>query len=116
MTCRCQNLLISSPASVVELIRATSTEEIVVHGLAVRKPVAEGLSRTVSKLQSTEQSTAVEALVHAVAARLAAAATAISAGDANSIAQQPQFVEAVAVVRCGVFEATLSQLNPEGCL
>ena len=118
MTRNCHELLASNPPSLVELIRAASAENIMAHGISVRREVAEGLARTVSHVQQSERATAVTALVEVLASQLAAAVAA-AAGNEASVCQQPQFVDAVATVCTQYHELELSYVRlyliSDGC-
>lgn len=107
VTTKCQRLLASSPATLIELIRAAQTEQkIVEKGVAVRRPVAEGLSRTVSMVRSSMvsaedrdevEAAAITALMTTLASRLAEAVASLQSSTGAGLAQEPQFVEAVSV-------------------
>ncbi len=104
----CQRLLASSPATLIELIQAVQTDQrIVAKGVAVRRPLAEGLSRAVALVRSSASSVedsaeaeaaAISALMTTLIGRLGEAAASLqtqSATDARNYAQDPQFIEAV---------------------
>lgn len=95
VTTKCQHLLASSPATLIELIGAAHGDAIVARGVAVRKPIAEGLSRTVSLLRPEDESMAISALMSVLTSRLGEAAGSLQTQDAAMLVQQPQFVEAV---------------------
>ena len=96
ITKKCQHLLAASPPKLVELIGLANAQEILAHGVAVRRPVAEGLSRVVALVSPAEEASVVSKLVAPLAGRLGEAAANLAQGDAATLAQQPPFVEAVA--------------------
>jgi hypothetical protein len=108
VTTKCQRLLASSPATLIDLIQAVQTDQrIVAKGVAVRRPLAEGLSRTVAlvrlSVSSAEdtgevEAAAISALMTTLTSRLGEAAASLqtqSLPEAGNPAQDPQFIEAV---------------------
>lgn len=109
LTTQCRRLLASSPATLIDLIQAVQTDQrIVANGVAVRRPLAEGLSRTVALVRSSvspvqdkgdAESAAISALMTTLNSRLGEAAASLqtqSAPGGGALAQERQFIEAVA--------------------
>ena len=99
LTTQSQRLLASSPAALIDLIQAVQTDQrIVANGVAVRRPLAEGLSRTVALVRGDAESAAIAALMTTLTTRLGEAAASLQTQCAlggGAPAQEPQFIEAV---------------------